>query len=55
VRFDFVTVATNRSGNERTRSSAIDLVKFLISPQPKAGLIGTTTCRPLPPVVFTND
>jgi len=47
-----VMVATNLSGNVRTMNSATDRVKSLASSQSSVARIGSTTCRPLPPVVL---
>ena len=41
-------------GSARTSVSTTDLVKRLASSHGVTGRIGTTTCRPLPPVVLTK-
>ena len=51
-RVDFASFDVKRSGNVRTSNSAIALQNAFASSQARVGSIGTTTCRPLPPVVF---
>jgi len=53
-RVDFVIFDVKRSGNVRTSNSAIALQNAFAWSQARVGSIGTTTCRPLPPVVFTK-
>src|SRR5277367_3305721 len=51
----FGIVETKRSGLSAAMESAIDLVKAFTAGHSAFGLIGETTCRPLPPEVLTND
>src|ERR1700727_4096972 len=51
----FGIVETKRSGLSAAIESAIALVKAFTAGHSAFGLIGETTCRPLPPEVLTDD